>query len=166
MRASSRTFLIDKMEARAAVVMCVAAALIVIGVLTRALTGHFTLASHIPDTALVDAFPGAEDAIIRGNPVARVYPDARRQVPASEGGSWNAFVPMEMSRDFSVVAGDSQAPLDMAASMTGFVRLAHRSRAPPNHRSDADRAKPLARLPILTSFTGGANLPDSLHRTQ
>jgi hypothetical protein len=161
MHATSRTFLADRVGARASIVACLAATLIVVGVLTRVLGCQLGLAPYMPDTALVHGFPGTADALIRGSAVARALPDERRQVPAIDGGSSAAFIRAEKWGRIWIAADDIESPLESAVSAAGVLRLAHRPRAPPNE----DQPKPIARRLILASCTGSANPLEGLHRT-
>jgi len=161
MDATSRTFLTEKRHASAVFATCLATALIVIGALTRVLGGQFAATPHMPDTALVDGFPGADAAIIRGNPAVRSLAEARRTVPALDDGS-SALIPTVALERSSAAADCLQGPLDLEL---GHPRSAHRPRGPPSLTDPVDQPAHCARLPILLSCTCGANRPDGLHQT-
>lgn len=165
MDAFSWPFLTNKVRARAAFVTCLAATLIVVGALTRIFGGQFAVAPQILDVAIVNGFPGAEDAIVRGTAAVRVLPAARRIGPALDSSSSAASVPTAVVSGIWAVADDLEGRLDVGVAADSVLRFAHRPRAPPNHAGNVDQLAHFARLQIVMSCNCGANPPGGLHRT-
>jgi hypothetical protein len=153
------------MRGRAAFVTCLAATLIVVGALARVLSGPFGIAPRMLDTALADGVAGAEVAILRGNPAARILPDVRRTGPALDSGSSATVIPAAVANALWAAADDLERQVNPEASSGSPLRFAHRPRGPPCHGGTFDQPKHLARLLIPMSRNCGANFPDGLHLT-
>ena len=155
--------LTDKTRARVAFVTCLAATLIVVGALTRVVTGPFAIDPQFPNASIMDGFPMAEHVINPAKSAFRVQPDTRRPSPALDSSS-TGFLPAALANRVRAAVDDTESQLNLEVFADSGVRPAHRPRAPPSHDGNVDQPGHLARLVILISWNCGSNLPKGLHR--